>query len=748
MTTAPIPIRPNALANAPARMAPPASGGAPTTVTLDPVRILRKYKWLLVVAAGAGVALGAVANEVLKRTSPVWRSTSTYQVFPPVRSVLEADSAATDREEFERFSMTESRVLTADRTLRDAVERNPQLREQTKWAQKFYKEDPSTGQKVMLISDAVNDLRDMVSARAIAGTSLMELSVSGPERDDVAIIASAVHSSYFEDLRNRNRNAAGDRKGPLEAERSRMQTELDSLARNEQEIIDKNKITAIGEQSSGLLNREMVLNSLISDADQRIQFAQTALKRIEEQLKRDGGIAYSDVQRSMAERQPVIQSIKTRLNDLTAEDESFAQRGYGENHKDRIALRTRVDAVRAQLNSELAKELEKIFLEDKDSTEQSLRQGQVNLAEQTRQRDEVRLELQRSTGARKRLDDIQQSKERNGRRLDEISAALREIQLLDELVRGERIGRIRRLEAPRTPDSLSFPRLTFMIPLGVALLVGLTGAGIVLREALDQRVRGPADIGVIPRLKLLGIIPLAGEDPTRPANVETAFRDAPTGAVSEGFRQLRANLVKRMNQIGAKSLMVISGNPGSGATTTATNLAMGFAASELRVLLVDANFRKPCLHKVLKLSEGPGLADVLARKAEFKSAVQATAFQNLSLLSAGSGANRAVPERLPTDSMSQIIREAGESFDLIIIDVAPGVVSSDGVGLANRCDATLLVVRANSEKRGLVARLRDQLSDSKGELLGVVVNAVRASSGGYMRENIKTAYEYQAGANS
>jgi succinoglycan biosynthesis transport protein ExoP len=748
MTTAPLPIRPSALANAPARPASATGGGAPATVTLDPVRILRKYKWLLIFAAGTGVALGVVSNEVLKRTNPVWRSTSTYQVFPPVRSVLEADSAATDREEFERFAMTESRVLTADRTLRDAVERNAQLREQTVWAQQFYKEDPSNGQKVMLISDAVNNLREMVSARSIAGTSLMELSVSGPIREDVAVIASAVHTSYFEDLRNRNRNAAGDRKGPLEAERSRLQTEMDTLARNEQEIIERNKITAIAEGSSGLLNREMMLNSSISEAEQRIQFAQTQMKRVEEQLKRDGGVAYSDEQRAQAERQPVIQSIKTRLNDLQAEDESFAQRGYGTNHKDRIALRTRVDAVKSQYDSELAKELEKIFLEDKDRTEQSLRQAQASLTEQTRQRDEVRLELQRSTAARARLDDIRNNKDINRRRLDEISSALREIQLLDELVRGERIGRIRRLEAPRTPDTLSFPRLTIMVPLGVALLVGLTGAGIVLREALDQRVRGPADIGVIPRIKLLGIIPLAGEDPTRPANVETAFRDAPTGAVSEGFRQLRANIVKRMNQIGAKSLMVISGNPGSGATTTATNLAMGFAASELRVLLIDANFRKPGLHKVLKLSEGPGLADVLARKSELKSAIQATAFPNLSLLSAGSGANRAVPERLPTDSMSQIIRESGESFDLIIIDVAPGVVSSDGVGLANRCDATLLVVRANGEKRGLVARLRDQLSDCKGELLGVVVNAVRANAGGYMRENIKTAYEYQVSSNS
>ena len=72
------------------------------------------------------------------------------------------------------------------------------------------------------------------------------------------------------------------------------------------------------------------------------------------------------------------------------------------------------------------------------------------------------------------------------------------------------------------------------------------------------------------------------------------------------------------------------------------------------------------------------------------------------------------------------------------------MVAGDGLALANKVDATIMVLRAMSEKRGLVARIRDQLTDSRSEFLGVVVNAVRASAGGYMRQNIKAAYEYQS----
>jgi Mrp family chromosome partitioning ATPase len=93
--------------------------------------------------------------------------------------------------------------------------------------------------------------------------------------------------------------------------------------------------------------------------------------------------------------------------------------------------------------------------------------------------------------------------------------------------------------------------------------------------------------------------------------------------------------------------------------------------------------------------------------------------------------------------MTALLAEAKSRYDLVLIDTAPAIVAGDGLALAQRCDASLLVVRAMGEKRGLVARVRNELSETRGEFLGVLVNAVRASPGGYLKGNLRAAQEYQ-----
>ncbi|MBL0871111.1 MAG: polysaccharide biosynthesis tyrosine autokinase [Phycisphaerales bacterium] len=742
MTSAAMNPRPGAIAPSQPRAAAMAGAAGSGAVTVDPIRILKKYKWALVASAAVGLVVGFIANEVFKRVNPVWRASSTYQVLPPITSVLNAANAFIDKDEFERFAQTQARVLTADRVLRTAVG-NAQLRE-TAWAQQYTKVDPQSGNKIVNESDAAKDLKDIATARVIAGTTLIELGVTGPVQNDVAVIATAIHQAYFDDLRSIARTSIADQAQPLEAERARLQADLDQLTKTKAEVITANKITESFEQNSGEMNKEAQLNNAIVSAQNVLQVSTAELKRYQDQEQREGGVAYTDEQREMAERDPIVQSLKQRLTELKSDDQALAQRGIGENHKDRINVRTKMDAVQAELDSERGKALEKLFAGDKDRAERQVRGAEAQLRQLTKELEETKIRRSQVVQAQSRITVINQQVDRVMTSMQDVERRLRELSLQGELVRGERIDRVRRLEAPRTPDVLTFPRLQFMLPIGLILCVGLTGGAVVLREMLDQRVRGPADVSIIPRIRMLGVIPLASEDPTKPANPETAFRDAPTGAVSEGFRQVRTAVSKRMGQAGHRSLLVMSGMPGSGATTTAANLAMGYAASEQRVLLIDANLRRPALHRVLKLGDGPGLGDVLAKKTDLKSAIQQTSVPNLSLLAAGTPANRAIPERLATESMAQLLREAAEQYDLIIIDSAPAMVAGDGLALANKVDATLMVLRAMSEKRGLVARIRDQLTDSRSEFLGVVVNAVRASAGGYMRQNIKASYEYQS----
>ena len=99
-------------------------------------------------------------------------------------------------------------------------------------------------------------------------------------------------------------------------------------------------------------------------------------------------------------------------------------------------------------------------------------------------------------------------------------------------------------------------------------------------------------------------------------------------------------------------------------------------------------------------------------------------------------------ERLAANAKGELIAKLKGMYDFVIIDVAPAVVANDCFAIAQRVDSTLLVVRAMADKRGMVTRIRNEIGDTRGEFLGVVVNAVRTSSGGYMRGNIKAAADY------
>jgi len=215
--------------------------------------------------------------------------------------------------------------------------------------------------------------------------------------------------------------------------------------------------------------------------------------------------------------------------------------------------------------------------------------------------------------------------------------------------------------------------------------------------------------------------------------------------VAESVRHIRVGAVKQLQQRGHKTVVVFGGMPGSGATAFVSNLAASCAKGEMRVLAIDANLRRPRLHTAFELSDHPGLADVLSRNCTLADATVDTNVENLSIVPAGAAELR-VTERLMTSIMDQVLAEAREEYDLVLIDAPPTIVSSDAMTLAGRCDAALLVVRAYGEKRGLVARIRNQVEETRAEFVGVVVNAVRASAGGYFRRNFRATHEYTAKA--
>jgi capsular exopolysaccharide synthesis family protein len=440
-----------------------------------------------------------------------------------------------------------------------------------------------------------------------------------------------------------------------------------------------------------------------------------------------------------AQADPVIAGMTREMSALKVDELSMKQQGLGDGHLACISLRNRYKATQARYNDELKIVLQRIHdsnVEGYAKSEESLAAREKKLEDELKTTTDRKRDLLAITG---KIDQIDNQMIELTAELQRVNASRENLELLSN---NAVFDQVRVMIPAQTPSSVSFPKLMMMLPLGVLLVTGLTAGVVLLREIMDQRVKGPADVAMIPRLRVLGMIPDAAEDPARPGSVETAFRDTPGGVVTESFRQVRAPLVKKMDTEGHRTVLVLAGMPGSGATTVACNLAIGCAAADDRVLIIDANVRRPAMGRIFGLSDPLGLADCLAGQTTLAEAVRPTSVPNLSVLVAGSPGNRMAPERLSSESMSRLLAEAAAGFDRVFIDCPPAIVSGDGLALANRCDAVVMVVRAMNEKRGLVNRVRMQLSESRAELIGVIVNAVKSSAGGYFKRNIQATHEY------
>src|SRR5690606_4447074 len=170
-----------------------------------------------------------------------------------------------------------------------------------------------------------------------------------------------------------------------------------------------------------------------------------------------------------------------------------------------------------------------------------------------------------------------------------------------EITRKEKSAGVNWSARPEKPQIMSFPRLPITLALAVFLGLALSVGIAFLRELLDTSVRSPRDIARVGQLNLLGIIPHESDDQQAAgATLPLIIAQAPHSMMAEQFRQMRTRLHHTAALDTTRSILLTSPSPEDGTTTVAVNLATGLALNGRRILLVDANFRRPTLHSIFK----------------------------------------------------------------------------------------------------------------------------------------------------
>jgi capsular exopolysaccharide synthesis family protein len=296
-----------------------------------------------------------------------------------------------------------------------------------------------------------------------------------------------------------------------------------------------------------------------------------------------------------------------------------------------------------------------------------------------------------------------------------------------------------------TIEELTFPPKWWIVVLLTTIAtMGLTAGGVFLWELMDQRLKSPSDVKLVKDAELLGVLPDAAEDPSGNRRIERVVEVDPTGLMAEAFRQVRTAILSKMDRRGYKTLLVVGSQPGAGSSTVAHNLATSIALNGRRVLIVDANFRRPYQHKLMDVNNGEGLIDVLEKRASIDQVVRVAPETGLTVMPTGH-AQDTPPEIFEGQAFRALLSQLETQFDLIIVDAPPGLLTTDSQLLARQMDAIAIVARAARDSRGMLGRILRRLDGQRADVLGVVLNGVQSSAGGYFRKSYREFYRYRNG---
>jgi succinoglycan biosynthesis transport protein ExoP len=247
----------------------------------------------------------------------------------------------------------------------------------------------------------------------------------------------------------------------------------------------------------------------------------------------------------------------------------------------------------------------------------------------------------------------------------------------------------------------------------------------LLQELFDDRINSPEEAERVLRLPSLGQVPLIEEEGLR------MIRDISTfSPLMESYRSLRTNINFAAVGAALRTMVVTSSVPAEGKSTTVANLAMSMAMEGKRVIIVDADLRRPSQHKLFKIDSSPGLTDILLGTHRLEQVLRNTGVPNVQILPAGTPPPNPA-ELLGSAEMMKLIERLKDVSDLILFDSPPALAVADSIVLSSRVDGVLLVIAFGETKKANTRKAQELLGRANANLLGTVLNRMESPTSGY-----------------
>lgn len=723
----------------------------------DLLRILKKRRWIIlsvIVIFAVTAALSAVL------TVPVYRSTAVVEInhesarILRIQDFLPDAGSAQAAEQFytTQYEILRGRALSEAVVRQEGVESHPELTGEIRQRSLMGEvtsvirvlrgafSAPPTATAREVDPDLVREaairragavLRSKIQVTPHRGSRLVSVSVSSFDRQFAARMANSVVEQYIRSNMQRRYDAGNEARNFLQGQLAEMRISLERADQALQDFAQENRVANLDERQEMASQSLRDLNARLSDAQTRLLEYQS----YREQIQSGRSIQLASVLENEA-----IRGLRMQMAELSTQRASMLQT-FKEDYPAVVELNTRMSQIQTEIDELMRRELQVI-----SSQYENLRAQAQTLEEAIVERENGILALSQQSV---QYNILKREFETNRELYDGLLQRMKEI----GLAAGIQENNISVIDPALAPGGPYHPN--FMRSVLVALFLGaVIGIGLaLLLEFLDTTVRRAEDFERLTSRPVLGLVPLARRD----VGAVMAGMMVPLGrrrqrttagvahysvthirsTVSEAYRSLRTSLMFSTPEGMPKTLLITSPTPGAGKTTTAINLATVIAQNGARVLVIDADLRRPRLHVEFSSRQSPGLTNRIAgvgpdkdAEGNGKSTIIGTNVPGMFIMPSGSNAP-SPPELLGSARMRELLRQSTKVFDHVIIDSPPILGLADSILLASMVDGVVMVVAAGQTTKDSIRNCIRRLDQVHANLLGVAMNQVDLSSPDY-----------------
>lgn len=586
-----------------------------------------------------------------------------------------------------------------------------------------------------------DELRKVIQVRQVGTADMLRIEVTALSPVQASKIANHLVGAYQEVDRERARQALRSMLAFLDQKiqetRAQLNLSAEELALHAREI-------GMSWETQALIAKIARLEQLLAEAAVQLEDTRAQLETVEvflvgvkEQLIEqfmgpEGASALIEISDKIA----VIRKIQREISQLEADRERAFRAG---DYIKAQALEAQIITKRKDIESSAAQQFK--ILEQLPQFEKLIQQqlelklkvvaleNRVAVIERT-----IQAELQRVIDNGLQLARLQRELDVN----ENLYTLLLTLYAKTRVAEIGETGSVEVVNPAQTPKAPFRPNKPLNLLVGLFLGI-LGGVGVAFaREALDETFRSTQEVEQTLGLPVLGTVPKVAFSHTQRQSEEVkqilVTQYAPASPVFEMFAALATTLRLASPDKPLRSILVTSPNPGAGKSTVAANLALVMAAAGKRVILVEADLRRPVLAKVFDLDEnGPGLSELTIGDKALEDVVQevrSEVYGTLHIIPAGRKPPN-VGEFVASHAFEQVLARLVDAYDLVILDSPPVSVFTDALIVATRVTGVLLVLDADKTTKKEAEGAQRMLKRANAPLLGVVMNKVSRAKGGY-----------------